>query len=564
MTSTSPSTPAIPLVVQVAFAGKRRLLDPADHPTVDPAAFRAALGALLTERMRRLPSELGLSTQHEVCALSSLAAGGDLLFTQTCQQLGWRQRIFLPQAREAFLAASGSDGPDFVSSDASEARRLLESPHVIEECVASVSTDRTTRFEDVNLELVRECDLLVCVSSADAPNAKAAGTEETLALAHRWQRPVLELQLGVNEDGTPRLTDSGLWPPPRTRSPSTGPNQLPHFSAPTLPAPLDAMKCADCGFLDSAAYRKALKDFASGAAAKLQNRFRWAALIIVGLHVLATVLALLASKVDPIAHPKIALIGQLELDSTYVLISLLGIELSFLASGLAYHKWLHHSQAARDWAMARLIAEVARSASPLAAVPRALRHMRELPMPDALRPLLRTLYVLQLAGLREIAGSWEERRRAYVQERLRSQRTGQIHYYVHKLAQARRWIGFARGVFYAASAGAFLATGAKLLMVYSLWLPDAADPKIAAAAAGFLAVLLPVIAVAALSLAAAFDLEARVHTYRDILEFLNEQVRLLEVAASENEFASLALQTESRLLGETAHWHARRTFTGVA
>lgn len=35
-------------------------------------------------------------------------------------------------------------------------------------------------------------------------------------------------------------------------------------------------------------------------------------------------------------------------------------------------------------------------------------------------------------------------------------------------------------------------------------------------------------------------------------------------AANENEFATLALQTESRLLGETANWQARRAFTGVA
>lgn len=81
---------------------------------------------------------------------------------------------------------------------------------------------------------------------------------------------------------------------------------------------------------------------------------------------------------------------------------------------------------------------------------------------------------------------------------------------------------------------------------------------------GPLAVILPVVAVAALSLAASLDLEGRVHTYREMLVFLEEQKIHLSNAASETAFCRLALETESRLLAETAGWYSRRTFTGVA
>ncbi len=77
MNPSAPLPPGGPLVVQVAFAGARQLLDRAAHPGVDPAQFEAALQPLLTERLRRLPAELGLHPErHPVCGLSSLAIGG--------------------------------------------------------------------------------------------------------------------------------------------------------------------------------------------------------------------------------------------------------------------------------------------------------------------------------------------------------------------------------------------------------------------------------------------------------------------------------------------------------
>ena len=80
---------------------------------------------------------------------------------------------------------------------------------------------------------------------------------------------------------------------------------------------------------------------------------------------------------------------------------------------------------------------------------------------------------------------------------------------------------------------------------------------------GAFAIIMPLLAVAALSLAAAMDLEARAHIYKDMREFLEQQTAHLN-AASERSYPRLLLETESRLLGETANWFSRRSFAGVA
>jgi hypothetical protein len=81
--------------------------------------------------------------------------------------------------------------------------------------------------------------------------------------------------------------------------------------------------------------------------------------------------------------------------------------------------------------------------------------------------------------------------------------------------------------------------------------------------AGFLAVVLPLLAVAALSLAASVDLEAQVKTYRKMVHDLQVQKQLLTNAASERAFVSQALETERQLVGETLAWYWRRSFTSV-
>jgi len=81
---------------------------------------------------------------------------------------------------------------------------------------------------------------------------------------------------------------------------------------------------------------------------------------------------------------------------------------------------------------------------------------------------------------------------------------------------------------------------------------------------GFFAIISPVIAVGAVSLAAALDWKARVHTYQEMVNFLKGQEGILKNADSRIEVEKLILETESHLLGEVANWFTRRSFAEVA
>ena len=72
--------------------------------------------------------------------------------------------------------------------------------------------------------------------------------------------------------------------------------------------------------------------------------------------------------------------------------------------------------------------------------------------------------------------------------------------------------------------------------------------KYAAELLGGMAVFCPVVAVAALSLSAAFDLEARFHTYHQMHDLLIQQRDRLRDATSEHEYTRLLLETEFHLL----------------
>ena len=54
------------------------------------------------------------------------------------------------------------------------------------------------------------------------------------------------------------------------------------------------------------------------------------------------------------------------------------------------------------------------------------------------------------------------------------------------------------------------------------------------------------------------------HGSTEMLDFLTEQKHLLRHATSEGEFNRLLIETESRMLGETVNWYARRSVVGVS
>lgn len=224
--------------------------------------------------------------------------------------------------REDFLAATGSGGVrDFSDAEAEAARAALAAPNVIQEHVVSESLDRRERFEDVNLELIRACDVLVVLVRVGA-NGKPGGSLDAIAQACACGRTVLELRVAVNAEGGPKIGDE-IW------------HHRGAFSPPALPHELDAMRSELKGLPPVADYYAALKGFTSHIARQRQQFFKTAALWVVGTHAAATLCAVVALK----------------LGSTWVA-AVLGLELLLLAAGFLLHEALHGSafvRALRRW-----------------------------------------------------------------------------------------------------------------------------------------------------------------------------------------------------------------------
>ena len=541
--------PTIRLVVQLGFAGSRMLLDRNEFPDVDEEDFLARVQAHLGAVLRELPLKLGLTGRHFLCGVSQIAIGADTVFTRACGAQGIRQRIFLPQHRDAYFAAEDKNGTrDFTDSEVKIAKALLKEDHIIEDRLVSHSPERSERFEDVNLELVRVSDVLISLQRANADH-KRGGTGDLIQRAAARHKPLLEITVSL-QDGRPFFSEK--W---HANKPHGAAKDAPLLKPPGIPPVLRG-----CRIPDGGDYAKALKDFSSTQAEKHQGFFKWAALAIIGTHFLATVCAVTG----------LAFHGLCE----RVLPWLLGVEMVLLATGFTFHWRLHRSHSARQWAIARLVSEVARSVTAMSKVPGYLGHLFMLPLPESLRALLRTLNIFHLEVTRRLdPASWRERREAYVSHRLTHGKSGQIPYYRREYGKACRWLRVATIAFYTASALAFFATLWEFIIACSFrslecpcalneWLEHLGE--FAEHAPVFLAMILPVLSVAAMSLAASFDLEARRHTYEEMIRALEKQKDFIEGAGSEREFADLVLQTETRLVGENVNWFSRRAFTGVA
>ncbi len=540
-------------MVQLGFAGSRRLL-PAELSADLQARLHGQIHEYLVNRLGQIPKDLGLSPAHFLCGLSSLAVGADTLFTRACQARDIPQRIFLPQPRDVFLNAVNSSGtPDFSPEERATAAALLDSPHVIHERVASRAEDRASRFEDVNLEIVRASDVVVCLLPADA-GAKPGGTQHLLGLAHKRERPTLEIRV-AHADGVLQfhetwhhLTDQ--YQPPQLPSELKG--------APAdWPGGLARLPSAD-------EYAGALKAFASGVARGHRTLFHSAALVIILTHLLATVLAaaVLVSHPTPAARAGEPAAAGHHAPPSWVLWLLAG-ELLLLVTGFGVHAYLRPHHAANRWALVRLVAEITRSVRSVGKVHVHLEHLFWLPLPARLQPLLRTLDVLFMRSTRPFRTEpWQPMRDDYVSNRLLHARNGQLAYFERERPKARRRLAIGATAFVVFSLLAMAATVAKLAVstgAAASWVPEWLPGWL-----GFCAIVLPVAAVAAVSYAAAMDSAARAETYKENLTFLKQQLPLLEKTESPREFAALLLETESRLLGETTNWYYRRSYTGVS
>jgi hypothetical protein len=155
----------LPLFHVVGFTGHRQLAD----PDLIGAAVRNALTALRTEG------------PGEWIALSSVAAGSDLLFTNQALGLGLAWHCVLPLPTAEFRK-------DFSDAGWKQVEALL--PEAEQVRVIAENGEREDAYLDAGMETVHACDVLLAVWDGEPARGKG-GTADVIAYARELHKPLL-------------------------------------------------------------------------------------------------------------------------------------------------------------------------------------------------------------------------------------------------------------------------------------------------------------------------------------------------------------------------------------
>jgi hypothetical protein len=155
----------LPAVLAIGFTGHRKLSD--------EAKCRSLIRSFLEQRKSATP---GI-----VCGVSSVAAGGDLLFAESCLELGIPLRVLLPMPQERFRN-------DFDAPTWERAQRVLGAATAVE--VVADHEQRREGYYECGIETVQQSQLLVALW--DGQEARGmGGTAEIVAFAKTMGRPIV-------------------------------------------------------------------------------------------------------------------------------------------------------------------------------------------------------------------------------------------------------------------------------------------------------------------------------------------------------------------------------------
>jgi hypothetical protein len=155
----------LPSILAIGFSGHRKLLD--------EDKCRSAIRGVLIEW-----SAKGAGVVYGV---SSVAAGGDLLFAESCVDLGLPIRIMLPSPPEKFRE-------DFDEADWRRAERLMSLALSVE--VAGVSEQNDERYYECGIETVNQSQLLIVLWDGE-PGRGMGGTADMVNFAKGQSRPTV-------------------------------------------------------------------------------------------------------------------------------------------------------------------------------------------------------------------------------------------------------------------------------------------------------------------------------------------------------------------------------------
>ncbi len=269
----------LPCVVQLGFAGARRLFDPAPDAPETEQKWEQKLHDHLRDSLKQMRSKMKLSDESFFCGISQIAVGADMVFARVMTESDLPHRIFLPQPVEDYLTATGSQGDDFSAAEKQQARRLLDAENIIQTTTVSHSTDRHARFRETNAEILRVSDVVVTVIKKDA-ETKPGGSNEFIKRALAIGKPVLEICVSVKDNQPVFENDWHL-------------KTTPPYRPPGFPVELDKVRLEKpvTGIPSCDEFTSPLKEMTGLHSRSQQKRFKNLVVYIIAFHILATALA---------------------------------------------------------------------------------------------------------------------------------------------------------------------------------------------------------------------------------------------------------------------------------
>ncbi|MBL8298249.1 MAG: hypothetical protein JNN30_07885 [Rhodanobacteraceae bacterium] len=539
----------------IGFAGARDLFPGIGDPQ-RRAKFGEELTRQVTDKLKQLHAHprLSLHEGHFFVGVMQIGSGGEGILADACDSSGIALRVLLPQARDEFLAARSPRAPfdeDFSPAQREKTLQRLQRASVLQERVASVASERSTRFAETAAEVLRLADIALILQPKHRDGlGKPGRTNEFAEHALRSGKPLYALTFWIDETQKLHVYDELRYPRDLTWQPPRLPAVLP---APALTLDDMAQRIAtECSALAHACSRQCTR--ASEAVVR-----RLIALIAIG-----TVSLALVSVFRNTVTGSAALL--LPLAAALLLVpGVIALRRMFSASASA-------TAAVRQrWTALHLAAEIARStlafapqtvngdaAHPATAPqPHDFGFLFAAPLPDDARVLAQTLAVAHLRrsrGARRLP--WQEFRDRYLRERLGQDATGELGAYRDKLARVRQHVGVVG--WQLAALGLFAASAVAAVLIVPVPAIHGAG-RIATAVAA-LAMLLPVSALAFHAQRCLFKHRLRELACADLLGRLQQLSQRLQRATGEADFVAAQAETETRLLAATLDWYRWRRF----
>jgi hypothetical protein len=360
----------LPSTIAIGFTGHRNL--------PDESTSRAVILKFL--------QDFKTKTEKTVYGVSSAAAGGDLLFAESCLQIGLPIRILLPALKEQFRE-------DFDDATWIRAESVMQRAISVE--VIGTGETKEERYYECGAETVQQSQMLIALWDGKSSQG-LGGTEEIFTYAKDQSRPVVWIQSVTGEIQHFNQEKESLGDPELDFL-----NELPEIAeTPQINTPLDLAR----------AWFLKVDDNASNAAPQLRR--------LASIPILCTAGAAICTAAFSFSDNSGALVG-------------LGAALGLMTSALPGVMRLHSRQI--RWTRIRTATEVCRSVLALWSTPGPYDVIGPEIIPE-LTGMLGSLNFLKISDSANRNTSLEDFRKVYREERIQNQ----IAYFSKNAMQADR------------------------------------------------------------------------------------------------------------------------------